>query len=64
MNVRPRELFLLFRRYEVGCLTANYRFCKRNIILLGLFQGYESSLLKITGKIGKAVSVSFGTIVQ
>ena len=75
MDTKPRELYLLFRAYEVMLKSLIYIYLilvyfgiKSNLRLLLIysivvnFQGYEGSLLKVTSKNGKTSSVSKNTL--
>lgn len=62
MDAKPRELYLLFRAYEVSvcvlattCVTIERDVSIRSDVLY--LQGYEGSLLKVTSKNGKTASV-------
>lgn len=61
MDAKPRELYLLFRGYEVCKLSPDWsvpQSIKNEAkMTASLFQGYEGSQLKVTSKNGKTSSV-------
>ena len=59
MDAKPRELYLLFRAYKVRTkLLFEKRCFENNLMHFLINKGFEGSLLKVTNKNGKNLSVN------
>jgi hypothetical protein len=59
MDAKPRELYLLFRAYKVNIRFLFEKKCFKTILMQFLLnKGFEGSLLKVTNKNGKNLSVN------